>query len=79
MLLNFYKDFMTTTGVLLLMRGTLGLLTAAILKIVKATEEADAAHEFITNLANDVKPNLVRKETNYMVSENNVAIAEALL
>ncbi|KAF7379320.1 hypothetical protein HZH66_014691 [Vespula vulgaris] len=31
-LLNFYKDFMMATGVLLLMRGTLGLLTAAILK-----------------------------------------------
>ncbi|KAL2750232.1 LOW QUALITY PROTEIN: hypothetical protein V1477_001519 [Vespula maculifrons] len=48
-------------------------------QIVKAAEEADATHEFITNLANDVKPNLVRKETNYMVSENNVAIAGALL
>ncbi|KAF7380363.1 hypothetical protein HZH68_016228 [Vespula germanica] len=67
------------TGVLLLMRGILGLLTVAILKMVKAVEEADAAHEFITNLANDVKSKLVRKEPNYMVSENNVAIARALL
>ncbi|KAF7380378.1 hypothetical protein HZH68_016243 [Vespula germanica] len=73
------NDFMMATEVLLFMRRTLGLLTVAIPKIVKATEEADAAHEFITYVANDVKPKLVRKEANYMVSENNVAIARALL
>nr|KAF7390432.1 hypothetical protein H0235_017594 [Vespula pensylvanica] len=57
-LLNFHTDFMMATEVLLFMRWTLGFLTVAIPKIVKAAEEADAAHEFITNLANDVKPKL---------------------
>ncbi|KAF7380382.1 hypothetical protein HZH68_016247 [Vespula germanica] len=71
------------TEVLLLMRGTLGLLTAAILKnralhvihhllcqIVKRAEEADAGYEFITNLANNLKPKLVREEANYVVYES---------
>ncbi|KAF7380374.1 hypothetical protein HZH68_016239 [Vespula germanica] len=72
MLPNFQTDLMMATGVLLYIRGTLGLLTAAILKnlalhvirhlmcqIVKTAEEADAAYEFITNIANNLKPKLV--------------------
>ncbi|KAL2746102.1 hypothetical protein V1477_005759 [Vespula maculifrons] len=98
-LLNFHTDFMMTTRVFLLMRGTLGLLTVAILNIVlvkmlhereenfalhvirnlmcqiiKAEEEADAAHEFITNLPNDLVGKLVRESPNYLVYGNNIAL-----
>ncbi|KAF7380370.1 hypothetical protein HZH68_016235 [Vespula germanica] len=82
-MLRLSSDLIMAKELLLLMRGTLVLLTVAIPKnfelhvtchlmcqIVKAAEEADDAHEFITNLANDGKPKLVRKEPNYMMSEN---------
>ncbi|KAL2720005.1 hypothetical protein V1477_021152 [Vespula maculifrons] len=35
-------------------------------QIVNAAEEADAAHEFITNLSNDVETKLMRDEPNYL-------------
>ncbi|KAL2750353.1 hypothetical protein V1477_001412 [Vespula maculifrons] len=88
------------------MRGTLGLLTIAILNIVvvyinqeptylltnvmkniiymgskmlhereeiiKAEEEADATHEFITNLPNDLVGKLVRESPYYRVYGNNM-------
>nr|KAF7390448.1 hypothetical protein H0235_017610 [Vespula pensylvanica] len=69
------------------MNGILSLLTLAILKnfalhvihhlicqIVKTAEEADAAHEFITNLPSDKKTKLVKEAPNYSVHGNNVAL-----
>ncbi|KAL2750377.1 hypothetical protein V1477_001362 [Vespula maculifrons] len=44
------------------------------LLMVKTAEEADAACEFITNLANNLKPKLVREEANYLVYESNIAL-----
>ncbi|KAL2750402.1 LOW QUALITY PROTEIN: hypothetical protein V1477_001387 [Vespula maculifrons] len=42
--------------------------------MVKTAEEADAACEFITNLANNLKPKLVREEANYLVYERNMLL-----
>ncbi|KAL2750300.1 hypothetical protein V1477_001472 [Vespula maculifrons] len=36
-------------------------------QMVKTAEEADAAYEFITNLADNLKLKLVREEANYLV------------
>ncbi|KAL2750313.1 hypothetical protein V1477_001401 [Vespula maculifrons] len=44
------------------------------LLMVKTAEEADAACEFITNLANNLKPKLVREEANYLVYESNMLL-----
>ncbi|KAL2750389.1 hypothetical protein V1477_001374 [Vespula maculifrons] len=41
-------------------------------QMVKTAEEADAACEFITNLANNLKPKLVREEANYLVLERPI-------
>ncbi|KAL2746091.1 hypothetical protein V1477_005770 [Vespula maculifrons] len=43
-------------------------------QMVKTAEEADAACEFITNLANNLKPKLVREEANYLVYESNMLL-----
>ncbi|KAL2719999.1 LOW QUALITY PROTEIN: hypothetical protein V1477_021146 [Vespula maculifrons] len=43
-------------------------------QIVKSAEEADAAHEFITNLPNDMKLKLVRETLNYAVYGNNLLL-----
>ncbi|KAF7380383.1 hypothetical protein HZH68_016248 [Vespula germanica] len=72
---------LVATEVLLLMRGTLVLLTVTIPKnlalhvtrhlicqILKAAQEADAAHEFITNLANDGKPKQLNYRANLQLS-----------
>ncbi|KAF7380366.1 hypothetical protein HZH68_016231 [Vespula germanica] len=87
------------TEVLLLMRGTLVLLTVAIPKnlalhvtrhlmcqIVKAAGEGDAAHEFITNLANDGKPKLciVKAEDQFkkqleIITKEGTSLAIALV
>ncbi|KAL2719974.1 hypothetical protein V1477_021121 [Vespula maculifrons] len=81
------NGFMMATRVFLLISGTLDLLTLVILKnfvfhiirhlmyqIVYATEEADAAHEFITNLPSDMNPKLVREAPNYPAYGNNLLL-----
>ncbi|KAL2750260.1 hypothetical protein V1477_001503 [Vespula maculifrons] len=42
-------------------------------QIVKTLEEADA-YEFITNVANNLKPKLVKKEANYLVYESSMLL-----
>ncbi|KAL2750305.1 hypothetical protein V1477_001406 [Vespula maculifrons] len=41
-------------------------------EIIKAEEEVDAAHVFITNLPNDLVGKLVRELPNYLVYGNNM-------
>ncbi|KAL2719984.1 LOW QUALITY PROTEIN: hypothetical protein V1477_021131 [Vespula maculifrons] len=84
-MLYLWNDFLMATLVFLLVSGTLGLLTLAIMKefyvtyrsslnIVYATEEADDAHEFVTNLPSDMKLKLVREALNYPVYGNNLLL-----
>ncbi|KAL2746110.1 hypothetical protein V1477_005767 [Vespula maculifrons] len=76
---NSYMDnFMIATRIFLLMSWTLSLLTLAVIynfalhvirhlmcQIVKGAEVADAAHEFIKKLVNDMEPKLMREAQNY--------------
>ncbi|KAL2750413.1 hypothetical protein V1477_001398 [Vespula maculifrons] len=69
---------MIATRIFLLMSWTLSLLTLAVIynfalhvirhlmcQIVKGAEGADAAHEFIKKLVNDMEPKLMREAPNY--------------
>ncbi|KAL2750242.1 hypothetical protein V1477_001529 [Vespula maculifrons] len=53
---------------------TLHVIRHLMCQIVKRAEDADAAYEFITNLANNLKPKLVREKANYLMSESNIAL-----
>ncbi|KAL2719990.1 hypothetical protein V1477_021137 [Vespula maculifrons] len=80
-MVTYFRDFLMATIVFLLVSGTLGLLTLAIMKIVYATEEADDAREFITNLPRDMKLKSVRENPNYPVTldcENRGVVQEAV-
>ncbi|KAL2746088.1 hypothetical protein V1477_005745 [Vespula maculifrons] len=92
-LLNFYADFTIATRIFLLMSWTLRLLTLAVIynfalhvirhlmcQIVKGAEVADAAHEFIKKLVNDMEPKLMREAQNYPTYRSkHVATGRALL
>ncbi|KAL2719994.1 hypothetical protein V1477_021141 [Vespula maculifrons] len=43
-------------------------------QIVKAAVEADASHEFITNLSSEMKPKLARETPNYLVYGNKLLL-----
>ncbi|KAL2750330.1 hypothetical protein V1477_001461 [Vespula maculifrons] len=60
-LLNIYRDFIMATRVFPSMSENFALLVIRHLmcQMVKTAEEADAACEFITNLANNLKPKLI--------------------
>ncbi|KAL2746077.1 hypothetical protein V1477_005734 [Vespula maculifrons] len=69
-------DFIMATRVFPSMSENCALLVIRHLmyQMVKTAEEADAACEFITNLANNLKPKLVREEANYLVYESNMLL-----
>ncbi|KAL2750376.1 hypothetical protein V1477_001361 [Vespula maculifrons] len=87
------EDFMIATRIFLLMSWTLSLLTLAVIynfalhvirhlmcQIVKGAEVADAAHEFIKKLVNDMEPKLMREAPNYPTYRSkHVATGRALL
>ncbi|KAL2750302.1 hypothetical protein V1477_001474 [Vespula maculifrons] len=87
------NDSMIATRIYVLMSWTLRLLTLAVInnfalhvirhlmsQIVKGAEVADADHEFIKKLANDMETKLMREAPNCpMYGSKHVAIGRALL